>query len=404
MQIVFLGTASCFPTPHRGVSCTGLRFEDGSTWLFDCGEGSQIKLQQSVLKIGKLTKIFITHLHGDHLFGLPGLVCTIGGHCPDRPNFVLEIYGPLGLRKFLRQALSLSRSPLPFSYVVHELVPVEKQYPEDWTTWEVNHLCNDSKHPQEIIGRDISSQKDVWDVFSDEHVSVKAGPVLHRVPCFGYVVSEKDKPGALLVNKLEKLGILPGPMYGQLKKGKSIKTASGEVVDQFPEKEGKKYNVPLLFNKFSFFLFFLDKVHIEPSEVLGPSKKGRKITILGDTHNPSYMTELAVNSDVLIHEATMEDALKEKAITFGHSTPSMAAHFAQSICARKLILYHFSQRFRGNEKEDTEASCQYFKISVHFFNPHVKILHDEAVCALGDQTTCDVIIAEDLLSISIPHT
>lgn len=181
MDVVFVGTASCTPGVTRGVSCTALRlnwrssrtydqqggqaqqqqknqlgqkkrssgaasgssayFEErgptGGTWLFDCGESTQLSIQKtSSVKPGKISKIFITHCHGDHSFGLPGLLCLMGTD-RDRDAPPVEIYGPEGLRMWLRVAVRYSVSRVVPPYRVHELMDVPMA-PE----WEEGHRRN----------------------------------------------------------------------------------------------------------------------------------------------------------------------------------------------------------------------------------------------------------------------
>ena len=110
MELLFAGTGAMAPTPERGVACTILRNE-GELWMFDCGEGAQINLIHSAWGFQTLTKVFITHLHGDHVLGLPGLLMAMA-HAQQSdgslrrylPRHVgaLEIYGPPGLYKFLK--------------------------------------------------------------------------------------------------------------------------------------------------------------------------------------------------------------------------------------------------------------------------------------------------------------
>lgn len=353
MHLIFLGTASCYPTKHRGVSCTAVKFNDGDVWLFDCGEGSQVQIQKSQIHSAKVTKIFITHLHGDHLFGLPGFLCTLGT-IDRKEQFTLEIYGPLGLRRYVRESLNLSRSPLNFQYVVHELVPKEWQYPEDLRGWKIDEEANCSLHPQEILGKKIESTGNTWILFEDAHGSVRAGPLVHRVPCFGFVIQEHDTPGTLNSKLLLDKGLKPGPLYGKLKKGESITLENGEI--------------------------------IHPSDVVGQPFRGNRVTILGDTRDSNEMIDIAMNSDVLLHEATLEDAMQEKAIENGHSTPKMAVEFAHKINAKQLILFHFSQRYRLDEE------------------PSLNILLSEAMGSIARlNMPCKVSVAHDLMEMDISH-
>lgn len=130
-------------------------------------------------------------------------------------------------------------------------------------------------------------------------------------------------------------GITPGPLYKKIKSGENIKLENGKIV-------ASKKNLSKLFK--NLFLFYLK---LEASNFIGPSKPGKKITILGDCYNvPEKSIEIAENSDLLVHECTLEDNFKEKAISNGHSTPSMAAEVANRTNSKCLILNHFSQRYK----------------------------------------------------------
>ena len=279
MELHFLGTASCFPTPDRGVSCIGFRHDFG-TWLFDCGEGSQIQIQKSLLKPGRINKIFITHLHGDHLFGLPGLLSTVSQNCPENKD-TLEIYGPKGLRTYLQSSLGISESYLTYKYSVNEIDICDNKHIPD--------LSSSFSHPNELPGKLIGKNScGYWEILKCGDLTVTAYPIKHRIPCVGYVIQESSLPGKLDVLLLKEKGIPPGPLYGQLKSGKPVELADGSL--------------------------------IKPEDVLGPSRKGRKIIILGDTCNSDTLIEAGMDADVIVHEATYENELEEKAVDHGHST------------------------------------------------------------------------------------
>ncbi|XP_071585824.1 zinc phosphodiesterase ELAC protein 1-like isoform X2 [Heliangelus exortis] len=207
MDITFLGTGSAYPSPSRGASALVLRRE-GGCWLFDCGEGTQTQLMRSHLRAGRITKIFITHLHGDHFFGLPGLLCTLSLQSnpdPTKPPKI-DVYGPLGLGNFIWRSMELSHSQLLFPYCVHELVPTRDQCPAEEFK-EFSDLDRDEGSPQgaqRILYLDPAENS--YLLVEDEQLVVKAFRLFHRIPSFGFVVEEKPRPGKLNVQKLKDLG------------------------------------------------------------------------------------------------------------------------------------------------------------------------------------------------------
>ena len=175
MELIFLGTSAGVPTRSRNVTAILLDLKHptrGGLWLFDCGEGTQHQLLHTSYHPGKVDKIFITHLHGDHLFGLPGLLCSRSMAGNANP---LTIYGPAGIQEFVETTLRLSGS---------------------WTDY-----------PLEVveIGEGL--------VFDDGDYQVRAYPLNHPVECYGYRVEEHDKPGALNAAALQADGVKPGPLF-----------------------------------------------------------------------------------------------------------------------------------------------------------------------------------------------
>ncbi|MEX0550392.1 ribonuclease Z [Raoultella terrigena] len=206
MELTFLGTSAGVPTRTRNMTSIVLNLQQptaAEVWLFDCGEGTQHQFLHTALHPGKLNKIFITHLHGDHLFGLPGLLCSRSMQGNSLP---LTLYGPKGLREFVEVALRLSGS---------------------WTDYPLDIV---------EIGPGL--------ILDDAGYRVTAWPLNHPVECYGYRVEEHDKPGTLDAARLIADGVPSGPLFQQLKQGLSVELADGRIVDGRrylgPTTQGKK--------------------------------------------------------------------------------------------------------------------------------------------------------------------
>ena len=278
MNITFLGTSSGVPTLTRNVSSLALKLsQKAEVWLFDCGEGTQLQLMRSNIKSSQIKKIFITHMHGDHIYGLPGLLATLGLAGNSKG---IEIYGPRDLRNFILSALKNSYCTITFPLKFFE---VEKFA--------------------------ISSEN----LFEDEQISVKCASLRHRLPSYGFRVSEKDKPGKFDIKKATNLNIPAGPIYKQLQSGQVVKLNDGRI-----------------FNG---------------NDFCGEPRKGESFVYCTDTIFSDTAVQLSKNADLLVHECTFSEKDKSMAIKKLHSTTIMAAKTALLSNAKKLILTHISPRY-----------------------------------------------------------
>ncbi|MEM9904308.1 MAG: ribonuclease Z [Cyanobacteria bacterium P01_D01_bin.44] len=191
MQVTFLGTSSGVPTRSRNVSSVALRLpQRAEIWLFDCGEGTQHQFLKSEFKSSQIRRIFVTHMHGDHIFGLMGLLATCGLAGAQQR---IDIYGPPRLNDYLQACRKYSQTHFSYPVKVHTVEP--------------------------------------GTVFEDDDFVVSCDRLEHRVPAFGYRICEKDRPGHFDVKRATALGIPSGPVYGRLKKGEVITLPDGRIIN-----------------------------------------------------------------------------------------------------------------------------------------------------------------------------
>lgn len=208
MELIFLGTGAGVPSKERNVTSIALSLlqENNSVWLFDCGEATQHQILHTSIKPRKINKIFITHLHGDHIFGLPGLLSSRsfqGGESE------LTIYGPAGIKQYVETSLKVSSSHLNYPLSIVEITEGEIMKTDDF-----------------II------------------TSIK---LEHGIESYGFRIKEKNKPGELLVNKLKDIGISPGPIYKEIKENEEVTLQDGTRIKRSdfigPEKSGKVISI-----------------------------------------------------------------------------------------------------------------------------------------------------------------
>lgn len=283
MELLFLGTSAMIPTKERNHSALFLK-QGTEGILVDCGEGTQRQFKLFGETATKITKILISHWHGDHVLGLPGLLQTLSASEYATKEKPLEIYGPEGLKKHITQTL--------------------KAFPFDN---KLNFKIKEVKKGKEIIVK-------------NEELEITAYSLEHSIPCLGFHIKETDKR-RIDVEKVKKLGIPQGPLLGKLQQNK-----------------------PILFQG----------KHISPKETTYVVE-GKVIGIITDTGQCKNCLEIAEEVDYLICEATFMEKEVEKAEKYKHLTIKQAALIAHTANAKKLILNHFSQRYKITAEQEQEA-------------------------------------------------
>ncbi|TSO26244.1 ribonuclease Z [Lactobacillus sp. LL6] len=193
MELQFLGTGAGQPSKQRNVSSLALKLLDelNEIWLFDVGEATQHQILRTNIRLRKVTKIFISHNHGDHIFGLPGLLATRSFQGDVGP---ITIYGPPGLEQFIKTSLRVSRTKVSYPIKFVEL-------------------------------------KEGGLIYKGQGFKVYTEKLDHRVPSFGYRVVEDSRPGELLMDKLADYNVPNGPLLGKLKNGEQVVLEGGTILN-----------------------------------------------------------------------------------------------------------------------------------------------------------------------------
>lgn len=272
-ELTILGCNSAIPTNHRKPTAQLLNVAE-RFFLIDCGEGTQLQLRKYKIKMQNIHHIFISHLHGDHYFGLIGFISTM--HLLGREK-ELNIYGPAELKEIIYIQLSASKTELRFPLFFHE------------------------------FGFDSP------ELLMESHdLTVYTIPLLHSLPCCGFLFQEKPKPRRMRKEKMEKYQI-PPECVPAIKEGEDFTLADGTVVPHL--------------------------------ELTRGAQLPRSFAFCSDTSYHEKIIPQIKGVDILYHEATFLDELKERARQTMHSTAKEAATIAKKANVKRLIIGHYSQRY-----------------------------------------------------------
>ena len=274
MKLTILGSCSAYPTLNRFTTSQILQI-NGKSFLIDCGEGAQIQLRKNKIKFNSIEDILISHLHGDHFFGLPGLILTFNLLGREKP---LNIYGPKGIKKIIVSLLKIGNT---------------------WTNYKLNFT--ELKNPKSEI------------IYDKNDISITTIPLYHGIYTNGFLFRKKTSVHKLMVDKAQSYGI-DKTQFAGIKLGKDGIKTDGSIIK----------NIKL----------------VEP---LNPDLT---YAYCGDTLFNEKIIEQTKGCNLLYHESTFLKKHENFAKKTFHSTAEQAALIAKKSNVKKLILGHFSTRYK----------------------------------------------------------
>lgn len=275
-NVTILGCSSALPTSKRNPTAQVLNVFE-RFFLIDCGEGTQIQLRKYGAKLAKIDNIFISHLHGDHYFGIFGLISSFAliGRKSD-----LHIYSDPELEKIVNYILNTQNEKLNFKIIFHSL---------------------DFKNKAQI--------------YEDKHITVSSFPLKHRINTCGFLFEEKEKQKNILKSAIDKYNLSLKDII-RIKEGEDFIAEDGKLISN--------------------------------SELTILNTKERSYAYCSDTQFQEKNAEYFQNVDVLFHEATFADNQEKRAKETYHSTAKQAATTAKLANAQKLVIGHFSARYKDS--------------------------------------------------------
>lgn len=273
-SLTILGSSSALPKPDRFTTAHVLNVHE-RFFLIDCGEGTQIQLRRFKIRFGRIHNIFITHLHGDHFFGLPGILSSfnlMGRKVP------LNIYGPDKLEQIIMGLYETMGEKLNYEIIFNKV---------------------NFSQPELILDTD--------------KLSVTSVPLRHKIPSVGYIFREKEKLRKISRDLVDELGLGVKEII-RLKSGQDVIRPDG--------------------------------TELKSEDLTSPAPTPRSYAFISDTRYSEMIIPLIQGIDLLYHEATYLDVMKRRAKETGHSTAAEAARIAKQAGVGKLIIGHFSARYK----------------------------------------------------------